>query len=211
MSHLFNSQANSQSNWRQLLEDVYQGRSLYPFRGGQNIPMYSHEIWVVCRGIVQLSTLHPNGDEVSLGLVGSSMPFGLPLTFLNPYQAIALSDVDLMRFTMVEVEASPQLMQGIFRHLSLRLQRTEAMLALVSHRRVEDRLRQLLLLLKDEIGQPVVMGTRLSVRLTHQHLANAIGSTRVTVTRALGHFQAENLLKIDRDRHILLMNDFTGV
>lgn len=206
MSQLFNSQVNSQSNWRQLLEDVYQGRSLYPFRGSQSIPMYSHEIWVACRGVVQLSTLHPNGDEVSLGLVGPSMPFGLPLTFLNPYQAIALSDVDLMRFTMVEVEASPQLMQGIFRHLSLRLQRTEAMLALVSHRRVEDRLRELLLLLKEEVGQPVGAGTRLSVRLTHQHLANAIGSTRVTVTRALGHFQAENFLKIDRDRHILLMD-----
>jgi CRP-like cAMP-binding protein len=172
--------------------------------------MYTHEIWVVCRGIVQLSTLHPNGDEVSLGLVGPSIPFGMPLTLLDPYQAIALSDVDLMRFTMLEVESSPQLMQGIFRHLSLRLQRTEAMLALVSHRRVEDRLKQLLLLLRDEIGQPDATGTKLTVRLTHQHLANAIGSTRVTVTRALGNLQSEGVLKIDRDRHILLTKSFTG-
>jgi CRP-like cAMP-binding protein len=211
MSYFLDSTANPHSDWRQLLENVYQGRSLYPFRSGQDITMYPYEIWVVCRGIVQLSTLHPSGDEVSLGLVGPAVPFGLPLTLLDPYQAIALSDVDLMRFTMLEVESSPQLLQGIFRHLSLRLRRTEAMLALVSHRRVEDRLRQLLLLLKDEIGQPIATGTKLSVRLTHQHLANAIGSTRVTVTRALGNLQSEGLIKIDRDRHILLMKRFTAV
>jgi CRP-like cAMP-binding protein len=193
--------------WRELLEEIYQGRSLYPFLSGQEIPMYSHVIWVVCRGVVQLNTLHPTGDEVLLGFVSNSMPFGLPLTLLEPYQAIALSDVDLMRFTNAEVEKSPQLSQEISRHLRRRLQQSEAMLALVNHRRVEDRLRHLLLLLKREIGQVIEEGTRLPVRLTHQHLANAIGSTRVTVTRALGQLQEEGWLTIDRHRHIVLCGD----
>ncbi|NJK60956.1 MAG: Crp/Fnr family transcriptional regulator [Oscillatoriales cyanobacterium SM2_1_8] len=193
-----------QPDWRRWLEEIYRDRSLYPFEGGQPIPLYPHEIWVVSRGVVQLTTLHSSGDEVLLGFVCPSMPFGLPLTNLEPYQAIALSDADLMRLTVMEVEQSPQLSKGIVRHLVRRLQQTEALLALVNHRRVEDRLRQLLRLLQREVGQETKEGTRLTVRLTHQHLANAIGSTRVTVTRALGQLQEEGWLSVDRSRHIVL-------
>ncbi len=206
MPHTIDSKTSFQSDWRQLLEGLYQERPLHPFSSGEEIMMHPREIWVVCRGVVQLSTFHPCGDEVSLGLISPSMPFGLPLTLIDPYQAIALSDVDLMRLTMVEVEQSATLSQGLFKHLSRRLQQTEALLASVNHRRVEDRLRQFLLLLRDEIGQPESTGSRISVRLTHQHLANAIGSTRVTVTRALGQLQEEGWLTIGRDRHIVIAN-----
>ncbi len=204
MTHLFHSEVSFQPDWRQMLEDVYRDRSLYPYRSGQLIPMSSHEIWVVCRGVVQLNTLHPSGDEVALGFLGPSMPFGIPLSLLEPYQAYALSDVDLMRMTLTEVFESPKLAQGLFRHLGRRLRQTEAMLSLASLRRVEERLRQLLLLLKQEIGQPVDGGIRLSVRLTHQSLANAIGSTRVTITRALGQLQNEGWLRLDSHRHIVI-------
>jgi CRP-like cAMP-binding protein len=198
------SRTATQPNLRHLLEQLYQGRNLCAFRAGQPIPMNSQEIWIVCRGVVQLSTLYPSGDEALLGLVGPSMPFGIPLTLIYPYQASALSDVDLMGFTMMEIEQSPTLSREIFHHLSRRLRQAEAMLAMVGCRRVEDRLRQLLLLLQMEVGQPVAEGTRLSVRLTHQHLASAIGTTRVTVTRLLGQLKEEGRLLVDETRHIVL-------
>jgi CRP-like cAMP-binding protein len=166
--------------------------------------MLPDEIWVVCRGVVQLGTLYDSGDEAMLGLACPSMPFGLPLSFIRPYQASALTDVDLMRLTLAEVEQSPMLAQGIFRHLTRRLQQTEAVLAMVGYRRVEDRLRHFLLLLKQEIGQPNNGGTRLSIRLTHQQLANAIGTTRVTVTRLLSQLQEEGWLVVDNTRHIVI-------
>jgi CRP-like cAMP-binding protein len=204
MLHSFASEASSQPDLRQLLEELYAGRSLYPYSSGQAIRMAPHEIWIVCRGVVQLSTLYPNGDEALLGLAGPSMPFGLPFTLAHPYQATALSAVDLMRLTIAEVEQSPTLTKGILRHINRRLRQTEAILALVGHRRVRDRLCHLLLLLQQEIGAPTATGTRLSVRLTHQHLANAIGTTRVTVTRLLGQLREEGWLNIDRDHHIVM-------
>lgn len=194
-----------QRDLRQFLEEVYQGRQLQAFRAGQSIPLNPQDIWIVCRGVVQLSTLYQNGDEALLGLACSSMPFGLPLSLIYPYQAIALSDVDLMCLTAAEVQQSPDLSHEIFQHLNRRLRQAEAMLAMAGCRRVEDRLRQLLLLLQMEIGQPLSEGTRLSVRLTHQHLASAIGTTRVTVTRLLGKLKDEGWLKLDRDRHIVLL------
>ena len=195
----------SVTDWRRSLEEIYRGRTMHTYKAGKIVPMYSHEVWVVCRGVVQLNTLHPTGDEVLVGFAVQAMPFGLPLTNLDPYQAIALSDVDLMRFTLIELENSPQLYQGILQHLNRRLQQTESLLALVSNKRVEERLRQILLLLRQEVGIPVEGGIRLTVRLTHQQLASAISSTRVTVTRAMKILQDEGWLKIDRDRHIVLV------
>lgn len=197
-------EAPLQTDLRQLLEELYQGRSLYPYTSGQTIEMQPDEIWVVCRGIVQLGTLYDSGDESLLGLACSSMPFGLPLTIIRPYQAIALSDVDLMRLTLAEVEQSPALAQGIFRHVARRLQQTEAILAMVGYRRVEDRLRHLILLLTQQVGQPCEAGTRVGVRLTHQQLANAIGTTRVTVTRLLTQLREEGWITIDRQRHLVV-------
>ncbi|MBE9180557.1 Crp/Fnr family transcriptional regulator [Oculatella sp. LEGE 06141] len=204
MLHSFALETAPQPDLRQLLEELYQGRSLHPYCSGQAIPMLPNEVWVVCRGVVQLGTFYDSGDEALLGLACPSMPFGLPLTIIRPYQAVALTDADLMRLTLAEIEQSPMLAKGIFRHIARRLRQTEAVLAMVGYRRVEDRLRHLLLLLKQEIGQPSPNGNRLSVRLTHQQLANAIGTTRVTVTRLLSQLKEEGWLSIDSNRHIVL-------
>lgn len=192
---------------RYLLEELYRERELRSFVNGASIPIAPEEIWLVCRGVVQLSSLYSSGDEVLLGLVGPSMPFGLPLSSLDSYFATALSSVDLLRLTLQDLEQSAALAQGIFRQLSRRLSQTEAILALVGHRRVEARLRHLLFLLKDEVGQPVEGGIRLGVKLTHQQLANTIGTTRVTVTRLLRKLQNEQWMKVDRSRHIVLIAD----
>jgi CRP-like cAMP-binding protein len=111
-----------------------------------------------------------------------------------------------MSLTLAELQQHPNLMQEVFQHLARRLRQAEAMLAMAGCRRVEDRLRQFLLLLQMEVGQPSPEGTRLTVRLTHQHLASAIGTTRVTVTRLLGKLREEGWLKLDGDRHIILQS-----
>jgi CRP-like cAMP-binding protein len=40
--------------------------------------------------------------------------------------------------------------------------------------------------------------------LTHQQLANAIGTTRVTMTRLINQLRDEGWLEIDRNRYIIL-------
>ncbi len=198
-------EASAELDLRHLLEQLYRGRNLHPYRLGQTIQITPCEIWVVCRGVVQLGTLYDNGEESLLGLACPGMPFGIPLTLIRPYQATALTEVDLMRLTLPEIEQSPALTQSIFRHMTRRLQQTEAILALVGYRRVEDRLRHLLLLLQKEVGQPTPGGIRLGIRLTHQQIANAIGTTRVTVTRLLNQLREEGWLAVDSQRHLILL------
>ena len=189
--------------FRELLEQLYRERTLIPFSAGQSIPLRSEELWVVCRGAVQLYTIQPDGGETLLGLLGPSMPLGLPLTMVEPYWATALTDVDLLSLSMVEVESSPVLMAGLFRHLTLRLQQAEAWLSLAGKRLVADRLRHLLILIAKEFGQVEPDGVHIMLRLTHHQLATAIGTTRVTVTRLLKDFRDEGWLIVDQRQLII--------
>lgn len=181
------------AEWRKLLDELYQNRKLWTFKRGEAIPMNPADVWVVHKGIIQLSTLYSTGDEAILGLASPCMPFGRSFTQVDPYEAIALSDVMLLRLHQAELEQSPRLAQNLFRELTRRLQQTEALLAMSGCRRVKDRLRQLILLLHQEFGQVTSNGVHLTVKLTHQQLASMIGSTRVTVTRLLNELKTEGL------------------
>ena len=184
---------SSLQEWRKLLNELYQDRKLWSFKRAESIPMEAEYVWVVYKGVVQLSTLYSTGDEGIIGLASPCMPFGKPLTQVDPYEAIALSDVVLMRLHQMEIEQSPRLAQNLLCELTRRIQQTEALLAMSGCRRVKDRLRQLIELLQQEIGVVTKEGIQLSVKLTHQQLASMIGSTRVTITRLLTELREEGM------------------
>lgn len=191
-------------HWSELLEEVYQERHTHEYSKSAKILLYPNDVWIVCRGIVQLSTIQLEGNESILGLVYPGMPFGLPFTQISPYEAIALSDVVLMRLSQVELEHSPRLAQGIQVQLNRRLQQTEALLALNHHHHVSARLQELLLLLAREVGEQTSNGNRIGVRLTHNQIAELTGSTRVSITRLLGVLQRNGWLSIDKTRHFIV-------
>lgn len=190
---------------RQRLEIAYQTQSLRTFASGQSIPLGSETIWLVYRGVVLLNTDYDNGDESLLGLVTPYQPFGRPLSQVSPYQAIALTPVDVFGMPWQDVERSSDLAWDLLNGMNRRLQQSERLLALMGQRRVEDRLRQFLQMLQEDLSQPLPQGDRLRIRLTHQHLANALGTTRVTITRILGQLRRENWLAFDDDRHIIML------
>ncbi|NJK48133.1 Crp/Fnr family transcriptional regulator [Candidatus Gracilibacteria bacterium] len=188
----------------QLNDECTEGRRLHFYDRGEEIPLAEQGVWQVYRGVVQLSQLSLNGEEVLLGWAQPSTFFGLWLTHIESYQAKALSEVYLRWYPLSEIESSANLSHSVLTQVVRRMRQTEALLAIAGLRRVEERLQELLNLLKKELGQPVAQGTRLVVRLTHQNLANAIGTTRVTVTRLLGNFQRQGAIRLDRDRHLII-------
>lgn len=184
--------------------DALQVSKKHIFLKGEIIPLNPQIIWQVCKGVVKLNTMGENGEEVLVGLAGPSMPFGTDLTSLPTYQATALSEVELVCFSVTDIAASPHLAQSILPQINQRLRQTEALLAISGQRRVKARFLQLLQLLKNEIGQQMDQGTRLSVRFTHQDFADACSTTRVTITRVLGKLQEQGDILIDSKNHIIL-------
>ncbi|ACK72344.1 putative transcriptional regulator, Crp/Fnr family [Gloeothece citriformis PCC 7424] len=185
-------------------DQLSDGRRLHYYDKGENIPLAEEGVWQVYRGIAQISQICVSGEEILLGWAQPFTFFGLWLTHVESYQVKALTDLYLRWYSFSEIENTPQLSQVMLTQLARRMRQTEALLAIAGLKRVEERLQQLLALLKQELGQPVSEGTRIGVRLTHQNLANAIGTTRVTVTRLLGDFQRQGLISVDGDRHIIL-------
>lgn len=180
-------------------------RSKYLYCKGEIIPLESQAVWLVHRGLVKLSTMGERGEEILVGLVGPSLPFSSGMTSLNTYQATALSEkVELVSISLSEIAASSRLSQAIVPKINQRLRQTEFLLAISGRRQIKERLDYLLLFLKKEIGQKVAQGTRLKVRLTHQDLADACGTTRVTITRLLGKLQKEGKIAFDSKHHIIL-------
>jgi PAS domain S-box-containing protein len=185
--------------------DIIQDRPLHTFSKGEIIPLSPTCIWLVSQGVVKLNTLSETGDEILMGLVAPSMPFGSGMTSLPTYQAIALSEtVKLVSFSPAEISGCPYLSQMLLPQFNQRLRQTELLLAIAGKRQVRDRLYHLLQLLKQEIGVPVAQGTRLTVRLTHQDLADACCTTRVTITRLLGQLHKQGKIMFDSKHHLII-------
>ena len=192
---------------QEISQDQYsEGRRLHFYDRGETIPMVAQGFWQVYRGVAQLSKLHPSGDETLLGWAKPSTFLGMRLTEVEAYQARALSEIYLKWYPLSEIESYPNLAYSVLTQVMRRLEQAEALLAIAGLRKVEERLRELLRMLKQEMGQPIPGGTRLQVRLTHQTLANAIRTTRVTVTRLLGDFQRQGLIALDSDRHLIILD-----
>lgn len=195
----------SQKAFSRNSHNLFQDRPLHSYSKGEIIPLSPTCVWVVAQGVVKLNTMSETGDEVLMGLAGPSMPFGSTLTSLPTYQATAFSEtVKLVSFSPAEISACSHLSQTLLPRISQRLRQTELLLAISGKRQVKERLHHLLQLLKLEIGAPVAQGTRLSVRLTHQDLADACCTTRVTITRLLGQLQKQGIITFDAKHHLIV-------
>ncbi|MEM8721031.1 MAG: Crp/Fnr family transcriptional regulator [Cyanobacteria bacterium P01_G01_bin.39] len=198
LSHQLNSNLSLGSREEDLL--------LQQFHKRDEISVLDSGIWQVYRGVVELSRIQQDGSEVISGWVTANGIFGSISASSTLYRAVSLSDVYVKRYSSRDIVRNPSLARQFLAQLSDRLIKSQQLLVIIAISRIEERLRQLLLMLKQEMGQNVSDGVRLQVRFTHQHLAEAIHTTRVTITRILGDFQNQGLIYFDNDRHIVIRN-----
>ena len=190
--------------FKAFLEGSYQKNNVVHVTSGSLIPLLKNSVWFVVRGMVKLGAVSVHGDELVLGLVGPNEPFGAAFTNVEAYDAVALTDCDLLCCNLAEVEQSPQLALALAKAMTARYRQAESMLALLGLRRVEERVRGFVELLARDFGEPCDDGLRLNLRLTHQEIASALSTTRVTVTRVLGQLRDEGWLQIDSSRHLVM-------
>ena len=102
------------------------------------------------------------------------------------------------------MEESPGLAIGVTKLIGLRRKRVERRLRSLLFRSNRERLTQLLLDLTEQYGNATTEGIEMGIKLSHQDLASIIGATRETVTTVLGEMQSEGLLRIQRQKLIVL-------
>ena len=119
---------------------------------------------------------------------------------------MVLDDSDLLCVTLEELDQAPELYVSLFHAISSRTRQAESLLALLAYRRIEDRLKAFLELIALDYGQVCSKGLKINVRLTHHEIASALSTTRVTVTRVMGHLRKSGWLSFDRDRSLIVCN-----
>lgn len=184
-------------------QSVHQ-QDLVRLASGMPVPMLPHQIWLVVRGLVKLTTITPQGDLLVLGLAGPNQVFGALFTSLDVYGAVALGPVELIGLTLDDLRFNPVWATELLPAMANRLRQSEALITLLGLRRVEERLRGLLELLASDYGQPCELGLKLELRLTHQDLASALCTSRVTITRLLGSLRDQGWLQ-PAGRHQLVI------
>lgn len=159
-------------------------------------------LFVLRAGRVKVVLIGEDGREVILGVLEPGAHFGeLALIDDQPRSAhvIAMEEAQLLVLRREDfkrrVEANPTVAWALLTELSRRLRRADVKIGGLVLLDVPGRIARLLLDLADESG-----GEQIEKPLTHQTIAQMIGASRETVSRAMKDFQDAGLIRVERRR-----------
>ena len=173
----------------------------------------AERVYLISRGAVRLSRVYESGEEISVALLRENSLFGV-LSLLTGhrsdrfYHAVAFTRVEMVAAPATSVrqaiENDTQVGLLLLQGLSSRILQTETMIETLTHRDMSSRLVSFLLVLCRDFGVPDGASITIDLRLSHQSIAEAIGSTRVTITRLLGDLRKAGMVEIDHKRITVL-------
>jgi CRP-like cAMP-binding protein len=168
-------------------------------------------VLLLARGRVKIKVLAADGRETILAFIEEGELFGeLALVDEAPRHefAEAVSDTKVIavaRADMLWLMAQhAELSLAITKLVGLRRRRIENRLGNILFRSTRERVAALLLELLESHGEALPDGWLVRLRLSHQEMANLIGSTRETVTLILGRLQREGLIEVRRRRLVVV-------
>jgi CRP/FNR family cyclic AMP-dependent transcriptional regulator len=169
-------------------------------------------VYIICSGRVKLSTtsrdgktlilrIAEGGEVLGLHATVSGKPYELTAETLQPCQLDFVKREDFMRFLQNHADACLNAAQ----HLSQNCQSAyELIRSLGLSHSVSEKLARLLLEWSSD-GESTKDGIRIKVSLTHEEIAQLIGTSRETVTRLLGEFREKQLAQL-RGSTLLIKN-----
>jgi CRP/FNR family transcriptional regulator, global nitrogen regulator len=169
----------------------------------------AERVYFLVKGAVKLSRVYEAGEEITVALLRENSVFGVLSLITGQradrfYHAVAFTPVELLSVPIEQVEKAlkdnPELCLIMLRGLSSRILQTEMMIETLAHRDMGSRLVSFLLILCRDFGSPTGEGITIDLKLSHQAIAEAIGSTRVTVTRLLGDLRTDGMISIHKKK-----------
>ncbi|HXG59621.1 MAG TPA: Crp/Fnr family transcriptional regulator [Thermoanaerobaculia bacterium] len=160
-------------------------------------------IFILCNGRVKLTTTSSEGRTLIVRIAGPGEVIGLSGTILgNPYEVSAetiepsqvnfIRRDDFLRLLSAHTEACLHTAQQLSEKYEA-AQREIRSLGLAQT--TSEKLAKLILDWCDH-GEVTANGTRIQVLLTHEEIAQMIGTTRETVTRLLSEFKRKKLIQV---------------
>ena len=165
----------------------------------------SEVLFMVKAGRVQLYRISPEGKKLVIATLGPGTLFGeMALLGQQMHNAFAeaLDDCLILVMSRADLERlilnKPEVGLRILETTGKRLRDAEKRLEDMAFKGIPARLASLLLRLSEERGSNEITG------LTHQDLAETIGTYRETATQVLNDMKGQGLIEIGRKRILIL-------
>lgn len=169
------------------------------FHPGDELPQRTDYLWQVVGGVVKSCTVNEEGTSITLGFWGKEDLLGGSISNVTPYTLKCISDVRAIAIHRSQWTT-------LSSHLLYNAQQNQQMLFIVRNVRIAKRLWLLLKWLASKFGRGIREGNLIDFQLTHQELADAINTTRITVTKTLNQFEREGLILRPRTKCIVIRN-----
>lgn len=164
-------------------------------------------LYLIKEGKVKICLISPDGQEISLAVLGSGEYFGefalydgLPRSAdaiaIEKVECYTLQRSDFQKAIMKNPKIAIQVLEG----LSKRLRNTDNMVEDLIFLDVYGRVAKKLLELSEVHGRKVDDGVYIDVRLTQQELASMVGASRESVNKVIGYFTDKGYISTDRHR-----------
>ncbi|MBL8097482.1 MAG: Crp/Fnr family transcriptional regulator [Anaerolineales bacterium] len=169
-------------------------------------------VFIVDRGQVKIVFQDEDGREVIIELIDAGQAFGGGVLHFpaQPATARAMEPSTVISLPREHYNDFLRIHPGItLRLLKMLGQRHYTMLqgqALVGTR-VERRMAFVLLKIAGKCGEPIDDGTRITLALSRQDLANFSGTTLETAIRTISRFTHERLVRTEPGGHLVLLNE----
>ena len=172
-------------------------------------------IYFIEEGRVRLTRLSPEGKTVILALLGPGDLIGDAAWESDEHDSYAETLEDsriyqISRETFQKlIKENPQFGITLIQLLGGRLRQAQARIEDLVFRQVPSRVARLLLSLAENHGRVTPKGIRVEFPLTHQEIADLVGSSRVTVTQILNRFRTSHWINIESKR--VTINDVAAL
>ena len=133
-----------------------------------------------------------------MGFWGAKDVIGKSLSTIEPYVLKCITDVEAISIPKHQWE---NISTAILSHA----RQTQKMMCIIRRSRVHQRLWLLLQWLARKFGRIIEEGILINFQITHQDLADAIGTTRITVTKILNQLERDDLILRPRNKCIVLL------
>ena len=163
----------------------------------------SDQVFVVVSGRVGITMLRPDGQELLIDIVGSGALCGEGAAFdglarfssanvLEDCEVLVIQAADFCKLMSTHAALSPLVVQTI----ALKQRMLATRLAQVTQASPEVRITELLSQITTPDSPAIV--------LTHQQIANLIGASRITVTRAMQKLRRDGAVRCKRGQYELV-------
>lgn len=169
------------------------------------------KLYLLAEGRVKLTMLSREGKEKVLTILQEGDIFGEISLFdqdPHPLTAEALEESQLLIISWEDLESiimkRPELALKIIEAMAKKTRLLTSQVKELVFQDAGGRLASLLLRFAREFGVEVNSGKMIELVLTHQEIANLIGTSRVTVTKLINQFINEGIIKIYKRKIVIL-------